>query len=73
MYLLTTRQQCLHAPQVNGDSPLTHVLNSAVNDLSFTLSVGIVQHIPLCLSDALQDDLLGGLRGDAPKVIGGSL
>ena len=47
---------------------LAHALHDAVDDFAFALGVQVVLRVTLGFADALQDHLLGGLRGDAPEA-----
>ena len=46
------------------------LLHDAGDQLADPVAVLLVHHVALGLADALQDHLLGGLRGDAAEVVG---
>ena len=46
------------------------LLHDAGDQLADAVAVLLVHHVALGLADALQDHLLGGLRGDPPEVVG---
>ena len=46
------------------------LLDDAGDDVADAVLVLLEHHLALGLADALQDDLLGGLRGDAAEVVG---
>jgi hypothetical protein len=48
-------------------------LDDAGDQLADAVAVLLEHHVALRLADALQDDLLGGLRGDAAEVVGGDV
>jgi len=47
------------------------LLDDAGDDVALAAGVLLVLHLPLGLADALDDDLLGGLRRDAAKALDG--
>ena len=68
--LLGLRQQRLDPAEVEQRVARVGLLDDAGDDVALAAGVLLVLHLALGLADALQDDLLGGLRGDAPEVGG---
>ena len=71
-YLLAARQERISAFKVQPHGLRRDALHRAVDNLSFLLDITSVLRFPFGFADALQDDLLGGLRRDAPEVLGGA-
>src|SRR5207253_10453635 len=68
--LLGARQQSLDLAEIDEDVvAVARLLHDAGDDLADAVDVLVVHHPPLLLADALQDDLLRGLRGDAAEVV----
>ena len=67
--LLGPRQQRLDAPELDERVAVVGLLDDARDQLADAVAVLLVHHVPLGLADALQDDLLGGLRGDPAEVL----
>ena len=67
--LLALRQQRLDAPEVDERVALVALLDDAGDELADAVDVLVVHDVALGLADALQDHLLGGLRGDAAEVV----
>ena len=53
------------------EEALVGLLDDPGDELAFLARVLLVLRFPLDVADALQDDLLGRLRGDAPEVVRG--
>ena len=72
--LLAARQLGLDAAQLD-ERVVTRValLHDAGDELADAVDVLLVHEVALGFADALQDDLLRGLRGDASEVVGGDL
>ena len=69
--LLGLRQQRLDAlAQLHERVAGVGLLHDAGDQLADAVAVLLEHHVALGLADALQDDLLGGLRGDPPEVVG---
>ena len=66
--LLGLRQQRLDLPEVEQRVAGVGLLDDAGDDVAFAAGVLLVLHLALGLADALEDHLLGGLRGDATEV-----
>ena len=72
--LLRARQQRLDAlAQLDQRVAVVRLLDDAVDQLADAVLVLVEHHLALGLADALQDHLLGGLRGDPPEVLGGDV
>jgi hypothetical protein len=72
--LLGARQQRLDAlAQLHERVAVVGLLHDAGDQLADAVAVLLEHHVALGLADALQDDLLGGLRGDAAEVVGGDV
>ena len=68
--LLGARQQRLDLAEVDEHVvAVAGLLDDAGDDLGHAVDVLVVHHLALGLADPLQDDLLGGLRGDAAEVV----
>ena len=67
--LLGLGQQRLDLAQVEQGVAVVGLLHDAGDDVALAPGVLLVLHVALDLADALQDHLLGGLRGDAPEVV----
>ena len=67
--LLGLRQQGLDLAEVEQGVAVVRLLHNAGDDVTLTPGVLLVLHVPLDLADALEDHLLGGLRGNAPEVV----
>jgi len=65
--LLAERQDRLGAAEVDDDVAALEPPRDARDELALPVLVLVVDHVALRLADALQDDLLRGLRGDAPE------
>ena len=70
LHLLGLRQQRLDLAEVEQRVALVGLLDDAGDDVALAARVLLVLHLALGLADALQDHLLGGLRGDAAEVVG---
>ena len=70
LHLLGLRQQRLDLAEVEQRVAGVGLLDDAGDDVALAARVLLVLHLPLRLADALEDDLLGGLRGDAAEVGG---
>ena len=69
--LLGAREERLDAlAQLHERVAVVGLLDDAGDQLAHAVAVLLVHHVPLGLADPLQDDLLGGLRGDAAEVVG---
>ena len=69
--LLGLRQQRLDAlAQLDQRVAGVRLLDDAGDQLADAVAVLLEHHVALRLADALQDDLLGGLRGDAAEALG---
>ena len=68
--LLGLRQQRLDPTEVEQRVARVGLLDDAGDDVAFAAGVLLVLHLALGLADALQDDLLRRLRGDAAEVGG---
>jgi hypothetical protein len=72
--LLGARQQRLDAlAQLHERVAVVGLLHDAGDQLADAVAVLLEHHVALGLADALQDDLLGRLRGDAAEVVGGDV
>ena len=72
--LLGLRQQRLHAlAQLHERVAGVRLLDDAGDQLAHAVAVLLEHHVALGLADPLQDDLLGGLRGDPPEVVRGDV
>ena len=68
--LLGLRQQRLHPlAQLHERVAGVGLLDDAGDQLAHAVAVLLEHHVALGLADPLQDDLLGGLRGDPPEVV----
>ena len=71
VHLLAARQQRLDAlAQLHQRVARVRLLDDAGDQLADAVLVLVEHHVALGLADALQDHLLGRLRGDAPEVLG---
>ena len=68
--LLLARQDRLDAADLDDDVALLEALDDAVDDFADALVVFGEDVLALGLADLLEDDLLGGLRGDAAQDVG---
>ena len=68
--LLALGQQRFDAAQVDEGVALVALLHDAGDDVADAIDVLVVHEVALGLADALQDDLLGRLGGDAAEVVG---
>ena len=68
LHLLGLRQQRLDPAEVEQRVAGVGLLDDAGDDVALAAGVLLVLHLALGLTDALEDHLLGGLRGDAPEV-----
>ena len=68
--LLGLRQERLDPAEVEQRVAGVGLLDDAGDDVALATRVLLVLHLALGLADALQDDLLGRLRGDAAEVGG---
>jgi hypothetical protein len=70
VHLLGARQERLH-PLAQLDERVARIrlLDDAGDELAHAVLVLVEHHVPLGLADALEDHLLGGLRGDAAEVL----
>ena len=71
--LLALRQQGFDAAQVDERVALIALLHDAGDDVADAVDVFVVHEVALGFADALQDDLLGRLGGDAAEVVGRDL
>ena len=70
--LLGPREQRLDAlAQLHQRVARVGLLDDAGDQLAHPVLVLVVHHVALRLADALEDHLLGGLRGDPAEVLGG--
>ena len=67
--LLGLRQQRLDPTQIEQRVARVGLLDDAGDDVALAARVLLVLALALGLADALQDHLLGGLRGDAAEVL----
>ena len=67
-HLLARGHHRLGLAQLDDDRARIGALDDAVEDLALPLGELVVDGVPLVVADALQDDLLGRLRGDAAEV-----
>ena len=68
--LLALGQQGFDAAEVDERVALVALLHDAGHDVAHAVDVLLEHEVALGLADALQDDLLGRLGGDAPEVVG---
>ena len=68
--LLGLRQQRLDLAEVEQRVAGVGLLDDAGDDVALAAGVLLVLHLALGLADALEDHLLGRLRGDATEVVG---
>ena len=68
--LLRLGQQRLHLAEVEQRVAVVGLLDDAGDDVALAAGVLLVLHLPLRFADALEDDLLGRLGGDAAEVGG---
>ena len=68
--LFLARQLRLDAAQLHDDVAVLEPLDDAADDFADPVAVLGVDVVALGLADLLEDHLLGGLRGDAPEVLG---
>ncbi len=66
--LVLARHNRFRTPQADRQRPVTDALHRAGDEIAFTLNKFLVQCFTFGLADALQDNLLGCLRGDAAKT-----
>ena len=67
-HLLAHRQDRLGAADVDDEVAALEAADDAGDELALAVLVLVVDVLALGLADALDDDLLGGLRGDAAEV-----
>src|SRR5205085_9649512 len=67
-HLLGPRHQRLGPSELHHDVALLDALDDPVDDLVLAVGELVVNHLALGLAQFLNDDLLGGLRGDTSKV-----
>src|SRR5471030_574102 len=67
--LLAHRQHRLGAPQVDDDVAALEAQRDAGDDLALAVLVVVEDVLALGIAGALDDDLLGGLRRDAPEAL----
>ena len=72
-HLLALGQQRLDPAQVDQRVAVVRLLDDARDDLAQATRVLLEEQILLGLADALVDDLLRRLGGDAPEVVGSDL
>ena len=72
-HLLAARQDRFRPPQVQAHVGRRDALDRPVDELALTLGEILEESFAFRLSDPLQDDLLGGLGGNAPEVSRGAL
>ena len=70
-HLLGLGQQGLDLAEVEQGVAVVALLDDAGHDVALAPGVLLVLQVPLGLADALQDDLLGRLGGDAAEVVRG--
>ena len=68
-HLLGAGQQRLDLAEVDQAVAVVRLLDDAGDDVAHAVLVLLEHHVALDLADPLQDDLLGGLRGDAAEVL----
>ena len=68
--LLGLGQQRLDLAEVEQRVALVGLLDDPGDDVALATGVLLVLHLALGLTDALEDHLLRGLRGDATEVVG---
>jgi hypothetical protein len=68
--LFLARQLGLDAAQLHDDVAVLEPLDDAAHHFADTVAVLGVDVVALGLADLLEDDLLGGLRGDPAQVLG---
>ncbi len=69
LHLLGLGQQRLDLAQVQQRVALVRLLDDPGDDVALAAGVLLVLHLALRLTDALEDHLLRGLRGDAAEVV----
>ena len=69
--LLGARDDGLGAAEVDDDVAALEALDGAVDHLAGAVDVLVVDLLALGFAHPLVEDLLGGLRGDAPEPLGG--
>ena len=70
LHLLGLRQEGLHAlAELHEGVARVGLLDDAGDQLAHAVLVLLEHHVALRLADALEDDLLGRLRGDAAEVV----
>ena len=72
-HLLAHRQHGLGAAQVDDDVAALEPADDAGDELALAVLVLVEDVLALGLAHALQDDLLGGLRGDAAEALPGAV
>ena len=72
-HLVAHRQHRLGAAQVDDDVAALEPADDAGDQLALAVLVLVEDVLALGLADALQDDLLGGLRGDAAEALPGAV
>ena len=71
-HLLAHRQHGLGAAQVDDDVAALEAADDAGDELALAVLVLVEDVLALGVADALDDDLLGGLRGDAAEPLAGA-
>ena len=66
--LFICHQKAFRRAQVHINGSPFYALDRSVNNIIFPFRKFIVNHVSLCFPDALHDDLLGILHGDAAEV-----
>jgi hypothetical protein len=66
-HLLAAGHRCFCTPQVQRDRVRGDVGHHAVDQFAFSVCIAGKERVALCLTDALQDHLLGRLCGNATK------
>ena len=69
-HLLGLGQQGLDLAEVEQRVAVVALLDDAGDDVALAAGVLLVLQVALGLADALEDDLLGRLGGDAAEVVG---
>ena len=68
-HLLARRHHRLGLAELDDDGAGIGALDDAVDDLALPIGELLVDGIALVVANALEHDLLGGLRGDAAEVL----
>src|SRR5262249_50779748 len=72
-HLLADGHDRLGLAQLDDHRPRVRTLDDAVQHLALAVGEFLVDAVPLVVADLLENDLLGGLGGDAAEIVGGSL